>query len=70
MPRKKCQVKKCIKLLVEGNIEKNYFNGLKNSKNLYFSIKTVDMHGGGYSNFLRVLKKRKQFGLYCDFYFY
>ncbi len=70
MPRKKRNAKKRIKLLVEGSTEKNYFEGLKKNPDIVFNIKNVvDMHGGGYSNFLKVLKKESSVGYLATFIF-
>ncbi len=69
MSRKKRKVKKSIKLLVEGETEKHYLDGLKNALSINFSIQTVNMKGGGYANFLRKLKKEDNLGFIAFFIF-
>lgn len=60
-------IKPRIRLFVEGKTEDNYFKELAKTLNLDFSIETIDMNGGGYSNFLNQIKKKGQLG--CTFIF-
>lgn len=60
-------IKPRIRLFVEGKTEDNYFKELAKSLNLDFSIETVDMNGGGYSNFLTKIKTKGYLG--CTFIF-
>lgn len=50
-------IKKPFKVFCEGDTEYNYFNGLKKTKKLSLALKPINMSGGGYSSFLRELKK-------------
>ena len=60
--RESKSIKKKVKLFVEGLTEENYFNGLKEEPDVCLSIKPVNMHGGGYSNFINILKKSDVLG--------
>lgn len=51
-----------LKLFVEGDTEYNYMYKLKYKKNVILSIKVVNMHGGGYKNFLQSIKKESSLG--------
>lgn len=63
------KIKKKIKILVEGPTEENYFDSFNKEPNLEFSIKPVNMAGGGYSNFLKILKKEDALGFLAVFIF-
>lgn len=56
------QSRRKIKLLVEGETEENYFKMLNKSPGLDVSVKSVNMNGGGYSNFLKKLKRESLSG--------
>lgn len=59
--------KQRLKLLVEGDTEENYIKGLKNNPDVKLSIKPVNMHGGGYTNFLNQLRKESPLGFIAIF---
>ena len=61
------RITKRIKILVEGKTEENYFKGFKEQPELKLYIKTVNMNGGGYSNFLKQLKKEGETGFLAIF---
>ena len=61
------RITKRIKILVEGKTEENYFKGFKEQPELKLYIKTVNMNGGGYSNFLKQLKKEDETGFLAIF---
>ena len=50
-------VKKPFKVFCEGDTEYNYFSKLKRNKRLSLALKPINMSGGGYSSFLREIKK-------------
>lgn len=52
------QVKQNVKVLVEGFTEKYYISGLKNNTTTVLNIQPpVNMDGGGYTNFIKEVKK-------------
>lgn len=51
-----------IKVFVEGDTEENYISELKKCSDCSFTIKPVNMNGGGYQNFLNKLKKDSSTG--------
>ena len=57
MGRRERIVKRPFVLFCEGDTEYNYFNGLRSSQQLDITIKTINMHGGGYKHFLDTVKK-------------
>ncbi|MBF8984532.1 RloB domain-containing protein [Lutibacter sp. B2] len=59
--------KQRLMLLVEGDTEENYMKELKNNPDVYFSIKPVNMHGGGYTNFKNRLRKESTKGFLAIF---
>lgn len=52
------KIKPKLRLFVEGQTENNYFKALGKSLNINFAIESIDMRGGGYSNFLLQVKKK------------
>lgn len=59
--------KKKIKLFVEGDTEENYFSHLKKGNEVEITYEEVNMHGGGYTNFLKKLKKFGELGYIAVF---
>lgn len=57
MSRKKREVEKVFKVFCEGDTENNYFDYIRKHKKISLAIKPVNMHGGGYSNFLSQIKE-------------
>ncbi len=57
MSRKKRTLEKTYKVFCEGDSEYNYVEGLRQAKKYSIAIKPVNMAGGGYSNFIKELKK-------------
>ena len=62
MPNKK-QLSKVVHVFCEGDTEYHYFNVLKRIEHLGFSLKPVDVCGGGYSKMLDAIKKSSPFGV-------
>lgn len=56
-----------LMLLVEGDTEEHYMKEFKNSPDVKFSIKPVNMHGGGYTNFKNRLRKEQTKGFLAIF---
>ena len=52
------KIKPKVRMYVEGKTEYNYFSELGKRLDLDFTIETIDMRGGGYSNFLLQIKKK------------
>lgn len=47
-------------MFCEGETEYYYIEGLKKQRKLQIKIKTIDMNGGGYKNFLRKIKQESE----------
>ena len=56
MSRKKRETKKHFKVFCEGDTEHNYIDEMRRQKKLSITLKLVNMKGGGYSNFLELVK--------------
>lgn len=56
MSRPKKETKKTFRVFCEGDTEYNYIEEFRKQKRIAISIKPVNMHGGGYRNFLDTLK--------------
>ncbi len=57
MSRPKRQLKKNYKVFCEGDTEFYYIEGFRKQHKLLIKIKTIDMEGGGYKNFLAKIKQ-------------
>ena len=51
------QLKRTFVLYCEGDSEFNYFNAIRQIPNLDIILKPINLHGGGYKNFLNIIKK-------------
>ena len=51
------QLKKKFVIFCEGDTEYNYFDAIRKIPNVEISIHAINMHGGGYKNFLSEIKK-------------
>lgn len=47
-----------LKVFVEGTTEKNYFSKLRKNNNVEISYEEINMAGGGYTEFLKQIKKK------------
>lgn len=57
------RLSKIVHVFCEGDTEYHYFDLYKQMTHLGFSLKPVDVHGGGYSNMLDKIKKSSPFGI-------
>lgn len=60
MSRPNRQLRKSYKVFCEGDTEYNYIEGLRKQRRLHIRIKTIDMQGGGYKNFLRKIRQESE----------
>lgn len=67
MTRKGKNVKQKVKIFVEGDTEKNYIEGLRRNTEIDFSIESVNMNGGGYSNFINYVRRASHVGFLVFF---
>ena len=57
MSKPQRQLKKKFVIFCEGDTEYNYFDAIRKIPNVEISIHAINMHGGGYKNFLSEIKK-------------
>ncbi|SDB51522.1 RloB domain-containing protein [Butyrivibrio sp. INlla16] len=60
MSRKQRVLKKRYAIFCEGDSEYNYIEKMRKNQGVELVLKPINMHGGGYSNFLRQIKKESQ----------
>ena len=60
MSRKERVLKKRYAIFCEGDTEYNYTEKMRKKQGVELVLKPINMHGGGYSNFLRQIKKESQ----------
>ena len=60
MSRKERVLKKRYAIFCEGDTEYNYIDKMRRNQGVELVLKPINMHGGGYSNFLRQIKKEAQ----------
>ena len=60
MSRKQRILKKRYAIFCEGDTEYNYTEKMRKNQGVELVLKPINMHGGGYSNFLRQIKKEAQ----------
>lgn len=60
MSRKQRVLKKRYAIFCEGDTEYNYIDKMRKKQGVEIVLKPINMHGGGYSNFLRQIKKESQ----------
>lgn len=56
-----------LKLFVEGYTEENYFKKLRKNNNVEISYTEINMEGGGYTSFLKEIKKSSDLGFIAVF---
>ena len=57
MSREKRKLRKKFIVFCEGDTEYNYIDTMRLNQGVELALKPINMHGGGYSNFLEVIKK-------------
>lgn len=60
MSRPKRELQKRFVVFCEGDTEYNYIDKMRKNKSVQISLKPINMHGGGYSNFLKKIKSESQ----------
>ena len=60
MSRQKRELQKNFVVFCEGDTEYNYINKMRKKPGVKIAIKPINMHGGGYANFLKYIKKESQ----------
>ena len=60
MSRKERVLKKRYAIFCEGDTEYNYIDKMRKKQGVELVLKPINMHGGGYSNFLKQIKKEAQ----------
>lgn len=60
MSRKQRVLKKRYAIFCEGDTEYNYTDKMRKKQGVELVLKPINMHGGGYSNFLRQIRKESQ----------
>lgn len=60
MSRPKRELRKRFDVYCEGDTEYNYFNGMRTKQGVELVLNIINMEGGGYSNFLNVIKSKGQ----------
>ena len=60
MSRKQRVLKKRYAIFCEGDTEYNYTDKMRKKQGVELVLKPINMHGGGYSNFLCQIKKESQ----------
>ena len=60
MSRKERVLKKRYAIFCEGDTEYNYTEKMRKKQGVELVLKPINMHGGGYTNFLRQIKKEAQ----------
>lgn len=54
------QLQKRFVVFCEGDTEYNYIDKMRKRQGVQISLKPINMHGGGYTNFLRKIKTESQ----------
>ena len=60
MARPERKLKRPFVLFCEGDTEYNYFDKMRHISNLDITLNLINMHGGGYNNFLKEIKKHSR----------
>lgn len=67
MSRKERTLKKRYEIFCEGDTEYNYTDKMRKNQGVELVLKPINMHGGGYSNFLKQIKKEAQTNFLAKF---
>lgn len=60
MSRPKRELQKRFIVFCEGDTEYNYIDKMRKNQGVLISLKPINMHGGGYANFLAQIKKESK----------
>lgn len=60
MSRQKRELQKRFVVFCEGDTEYNYIDKMRKNQGVLISLKPINMHGGGYANFLAQIKKESK----------
>lgn len=60
MSRPERRLQKRFVVFCEGDTEYNYIDKMRKRQDVHISLKPINMHGGGYSNFLKKIKTESQ----------
>lgn len=60
MSRVKRELQKRFVVFCEGDTEYNYIDKMRKNQGVFISLKPINMHGGGYANFLTQIKKESK----------
>lgn len=60
MSRPKRELQKRFVVFCEGDTEYNYIDKMRKNQGVHIALKPINMHGGGYSNFLKKIKTEPQ----------
>ncbi|UWN95661.1 hypothetical protein NQ488_14140 [[Bacteroides] pectinophilus] len=60
MSRKTRVLQKRFAVFCEGDTEYNYIDKMRKNQGVELVLKPINMHGGGYSNFLQKIKTESQ----------
>ena len=60
MSRPKRELQKRFVVFCEGDTEYNYIDKMRKRQDVQIALKPINMHGGGYSNFLKKIKTESQ----------
>lgn len=60
MSRPKRELQKRFVVFCEGDTEYNYIDKMRKRQDVQIALKPINMHGGGYTNFLRKIKTESQ----------
>ena len=58
MSRPKRELQKRFVVFCEGDTEYNYIDKMRKRQDVQIALKPINMHGGGYSNFLKKIKTK------------
>lgn len=60
MSRKKRILQKRFAIFCEGDTEYNYIDKMRRNQGVELVLKPINMHGGGYANFLQKIRTESQ----------
>ena len=67
MNRSKRELQKRYVVFCEGDTEYNYIDKMRKRQGVHIALKPINMHGGGYANFLKKIKTESQMNCLAKF---